>query len=189
MSVITEIHNSKPKGMTPKSRFPLLVRRNAVPGGGADTVKEQFRSNGWSNNWYYPGVCEYPHFHWTTHECLGCAKGWMEFSLSVGEGGWSNVRISAGDVIIMPAGVSHEMKGQSDDIHMCGGSPLGRDWDDIQEEFLSEEDYKRACKRIMMLPIPDRDPATGRAMPKWHAAPSSVDGGWNDWRHDLDRRS
>ena len=55
--------------------------------------------------------------------------------------------------------------------------------------YLSDEDYKRACKRIMMLPIPDRDPATGEPMPEWHAAPSSVDAGWNDWRTSLDARS
>jgi len=110
----------------------------------------------------------------------------MEFRLSVGDGGSTNVRIEKGDVIVMPAGVSHEMIGQSDHIHMCGGYPDGRDWDDIQEAFLSDEDYKRACKRIMGLPIPERDPATGNPMSQWHAAPSSVDGGWNDWRKSLD---
>ncbi|MEM6373050.1 MAG: hypothetical protein AAF727_09775 [Pseudomonadota bacterium] len=189
MTIKTESYTSVPSGMIPNSRFPLLVHRNAVPGGGADAIKDRFRANGWSNNWDYPGVYEYAHFHSTTHECLGCAQGWMKFNLSVGDGGWTTVRIEAGDVIVMPAGVSHENVGTSDDIHMCGGYPLGRDWDDIQEEFLSEEDYKRACKRIMMLPIPDKDPATGLAMPEWHAAPSSVDGGWNDWRHALDKRS
>jgi uncharacterized protein YjlB len=113
----------------------------------------------------------------------------MEFHVSVGEGGWTHLRISTGDVVVIPAGVSHQMVAQSDDIHMCGGYPNGRDWDDIQEAFLSDEDYRHACKRIMMLPIPDRDPATGEPMPEWHAAPSSVDGGWNDWRTGLDARS
>ncbi len=113
----------------------------------------------------------------------------MEFSLSVGEGGWSRVRIEQGDVIVMPAGVSHEKTVASEDIHMCGGYPDGRDWDDIQEAYLSDEDYRRACKRIMMLPIPAKDPATGLAMPEWHAAPSSVEAGWNDWRTSLDTTS
>ena len=189
MPIITESYSSKPEGKIPNSRFPLLVHRNAILGRGAENIKNRFRSNGWSNNWDYPGIYEYAHFHSTTHECLGCAQGWMEFSLSVGEGGWSRVRIEAGDVIVMPAGVSHEMKSMSADIHMCGGYPDGRDWDDIQEEFLTDEDYKRACKRIMMLPIPDKDPATGQTMVQWHEAPSSVDGGWNDWRHALDYRS
>ena len=47
---------------------------------------------------------------------------------------------------------------------------------------------RRQHTDTMMLPIPDKDPATGLAMPEWHAAPSSVDGGWNDWRHALDKR-
>ena len=58
----------------------------------AEAIKARFRSNGWSNNWDYPGVYEYAHFHSTTHECLGCANGWMEFNLSVGEGGWTRLR-------------------------------------------------------------------------------------------------
>lgn len=189
MPITTESYTSVPAGLIPNSRFPLLVHRNAVPGGRADAIKDRFRANGWSNNRDYPGVYEYAHFHSTNHECLGCAQGWMAFNLSVGDGGWTKVRIEAGDVIVMPAGVSHEMIGQAEDIHMCGGYPDGRDWDDIQEEFLTEKDYKRACKRIMMLPIPSADPATGKAMPEWHAAPSSVEGGWNDWRHALDARS
>ena len=188
MSITTESYMSKPQGKIPKNRFPLLVQRNAIPGGGAEAIKARFRENGWSNNCDDPGIYEYAHFHSTTHECLGCAQGWMEFSLSVGEGGWTKVRIEQGDVIVMPAGVSHEMVSMAEDIHMCGGYPDGRDWDDIQEAFLSDEDYKRACKRIMMLPIPAKDPATGLAMPEWHAAPGSVPD-WNEWRTNLDATS
>jgi uncharacterized protein YjlB len=42
--------------MLPNSRFPLLVHRAAIPGGGADAVKARFRENGWLNNWSYPGI-------------------------------------------------------------------------------------------------------------------------------------
>ena len=185
----TEAYTSKPEGMIPNSRFPLLIHRAAIPGGGVNAVKSRFRENGWGNNWEYPGVYEYAHFHSTTHECLGCARGWMEFRLSVGDGGWSRVRIDAGDVIVMPAGVSHEMVGHSDDIMMVGGYPDGRDWDNIQEAFLTPDLYYRACKSIMALPIPARDPATGDNLHQWHDAPSSVDGGWNDWRDGLDASS
>ena len=182
----TETYTSKPQGMIPNSRFPLLVHRGAVPGGGAEAVKRRFRANGWGNNWEFPGVYEYAHFHSTSHECLGCARGWMEFSLSVGQSGWSRVRVQTGDVIVMPAGVSHEMVGRSDDFLLCGGYAGGRDWDNIQERFLTQALYYQACKNIMSLPIPDRDPVTGEVMRHWHDAPSSVDGGWNDWRDVLD---
>lgn len=179
----TELHWSRPVGLLPNSRFPLLVHRGALPGGGEDAMTALFRHNGWLNNWRYPGVYTYPHFHSTTHECLGCAHGWMEVDL-FGEGG-IRVRVEAGDVMVLPAGVSHVMVGQSDDIQMVGGYPDGRDWDNVQEAHLDEAARRNAVKRIMMLPIPARDPATGAPMKEWIEAPSSVDAGLNEFRDSL----
>ena len=93
---------SKPKGMLPNSRFPLLVHRGGVPGGGADAVAARLRANGWYNNWRYPGIYTYPHFHSTTHECLGCATGWMEIEV-FGSGSGVHLRVEPGDFV--PAGV------------------------------------------------------------------------------------
>jgi uncharacterized protein YjlB len=179
-----EQHWSKPKGMLPNSRFPLLVHRGAVPGGGAEAVLGRLRSNGWYNNWRYPGIYTYRHFHSTTHECLGVATGWMEIEI-FGEGG-TQLRVASGDVVVMPAGVSHMMTGQSADLLMVGGYPDGRDWDNCQQEHFTEELRRAAAKRIMSLPIPSRDPVTGEAMQEWIEAPSSVDADLNDFRDGLD---
>jgi uncharacterized protein YjlB len=179
-----ERYSSGPRGMLPNSRLPLLVHRGGVEGGGAEAVLERFRSNGWLNNWRYPGIYEYPHFHSTTHECLGAAAGWMEIEV-FGRGG-ERVRVERGDVVLMPAGVSHCMVGRSDDVLIVGGYPDGRDWDNIQEDHLTEESRRAAAKRIMMLPIPARDPVTGAAIREWIEAPSSVDAGLNDFRDGLD---
>lgn len=179
-----EQHWSKPNGMLPNSRFPLLVHRSGISGGGADAVIARFRSNGWLNNWRYPGVYTYRHFHSTTHECLGVATGWMEVEV-FGKGG-TRLRVEQGDVIVMPAGVSHMMTGQSDDVLMVGGYPEGRDWDNMQQDHLTEDLRRAAAKRIMMLPIPARDPVTGEAMQQWIDAPSSVDAELNDFRDGLD---
>ena len=184
----TELYSSHPHGKIPNNRFPLLVHRAAVPGGGVEAVISVFRKNGWSNNWSNPGVYTYPHFHSTTHEVLGCASGSMELNLSVGEGGFSRVKVSQGDVIVIPAGVSHADVGHSDDNMMCGGYVDGRDWDNVQEAYLSDEDYRAACKRIMSLPIPERDPVSGLEMSAWVNAPPSTEG-WNEWRDALDRSS
>ncbi|WIJ23822.1 cupin [Devosia sp. RR2S18] len=179
----TEQYWSKPTGMLPNSRFPLLVHRDAVPGGGEGAVEGRLRTNGWFNNWRYPGIYDYHHFHSTTHECLGCARGWMEVTL-FGEGG-QTVRVETGDIMVLPAGVSHCMVGSSADIQMVGGYPDGRDWDDVQQAKLTEEGRRQAVKRIMMLPIPARDPALGQPMHHWIEAPSSVDAGLNDFRSGL----
>lgn len=183
-AITTEQHWSKPKGFLPNSRFPLLVHRDAVPGGGEDAVAARLRENGWLNNWRYPGIYTYHHFHSTTHECLGCARGWMEIVV-FGEGG-PTVRVEAGDIVVMPAGVSHCMTGNSQDIQMVGGYPGGRDWDNVQQARLTQETFRQAAKRIMMVPIPDRDPATGEPMHAWIDAPSSVDAELNDYRDGLD---
>lgn len=183
MIITTELHWSKPSGMLPNSRFPLLVHRNAVPGGGEQAVLDRLRTNGWLNNWRYPGIYTYHHFHSTTHECLGCARGWMDVVL-FGEGG-ALVRVEAGDIVVLPAGVSHCMTEKSDDIQMVGGYPDGRDWDNCQQAKLTQDQHQQAAKRIMMLPIPPKDPATGQPMHQWLDAPSSVDAELNDFRDGL----
>ncbi|MEP3278331.1 MAG: cupin [Stappiaceae bacterium] len=184
MKLNTEQYTSGPVGMLPNSRFPLLIHRQAVPGGGADTVRACFRQNGWFNNWQNKGVYTYGHFHSTTHECLGCAAGWMEIEV-FGQGG-TRVKVEAGDVIVMPAGVSHAMTDSSDDVLIVGGYPDGRDWDNMQEAHITEEARRAAVKRIMMLPIPARDPVTGEPLQEWIDAPSSGEAGLGDYRDGLD---
>lgn len=183
----TELHQNGPKERLPNSRFPPLVHRDAVPGGGTDVVIAKFRENGWLNNWKNPGVYTYGHFHSTTHECLGCAAGWMEIVI-FGKGG-PKVRVETGDVIVMPAGVSHEMVGNSDDNMMVGGYPDGRDWDNILEEFLTQEDFRAAAKRIMMLPIPPLDPVTRAPLEQWIDPPSLGNGVWDIYRDGLDAQN
>ncbi|PZX10860.1 uncharacterized protein YjlB [Palleronia aestuarii] len=178
---------SKPNGRAPNSRFPLLIHRGGVPGGGANALRDRFRRHGWLNNWQYPGIYTYHHFHSTSHECLGVATGWMRLEL-FGRGG-RDVRVEAGDVVVMPAGVSHAMTDRSEDVQVIGGYPDGRDWDNIQEEFVSDENFRAAAKLIMSLPIPATDPVTGAPLGPWLNAPSSVDAGWNDFRDGLDARA
>ena len=184
MSNAPETYQSGPNGMIPNSRFPLLVHRNAVPGGGEKAVRQLFQKHGWLNNWSYPGIYTYGHFHSTTHECLGCAAGFMEIEI-FGMGG-TRVRVDAGDVIVMPAGVSHAMTDNSDDVLMVGGYPDGREWDNLPDDSLTPRSRYLAAKLIMSLPIPSRDPVTGGAMREWLDLPSSVDSSWNDYRDTLD---
>ena len=101
-----------------------------------------------------------------------------------GDGG-TKLRVETGDVIVLPAGVSHCMVGNSDEVQMVGGYPEGRDWDNVQQALLDEARHRDAVKRIMMLPIPALDPATGRPMQPWLDAPSSVDAGLNEMRDAL----
>ena len=78
------------------------------------------------------------------------------------------------------------MTANSNDIQMVGGYPEGRDWDNVQQAHLTQNIRRAAAKRIMMLPIPALDPATGEPMHEWIDAPSSVDADLNDYRDGLD---
>jgi uncharacterized protein YjlB len=165
----------KPNGLVPNSRFPVLIHRAAVSAGAgddlADAIEETFRRRDWLNNWRELGVYDYPHFHSTTHEALGMARG--RITLRLGGAGGTIVTLTAGDVLVLPAGTSHTRLENSSDSHMVGGYPEGRDWDLIRDEEVTEGESRDAVKLIGSLPIPARDPATGGPMTPWRQAPRS----------------
>ena len=175
-----------PVGRVPNSRFPVLMHRGAVAADPdtdpAGAIEDLFRRHDWLNNWRYPGIYDYYHFHSTSHEVLGVARGRMTLRLG-GENG-AEVSLAAGDVLVMPAGVSHIYLDGSDDIQVVGGYPDGRDWDLMRDEHVTEAEWRDACKLIMSLPIPNLDPVTGEAMRQWKQAPSSLE--WGAPREELD---
>src|SRR4028118_1518338 len=85
-----ETLRSRPNGMVPNSRLPVLIHRNAVTADQdsdlASAIEAGFRQHNWLNNWRYPGIYDYYHFHSTSHEALGVANGQMKLRL-VGGGG------------------------------------------------------------------------------------------------------
>jgi uncharacterized protein YjlB len=168
-----ETMSFKPTGRVPNSRYPVLLYRGAVApeGGGdlADAIEATFRRHDWLNNWRELGVYDYCHFHSTTHEALGMARG--QITLRLGGGGGSVVTLMAGDVLVLPAGTSHIRLKHSPDSWMVGGYPEGRDWDLIRDEEVTESEARAAVKLIGSLPIPARDPVTGEPMTLWREAP------------------
>ncbi len=164
-----------PNGRVPNSRFPVLIHRAAITADAgmdlADAIEETFRRHDWLNNWRELGVYDYYHFHSTTHEALGMARG--RITLRLGGDGGTIVKLTAGDILVLPAGTSHIRLENSSDSQMVGGYPEGRDWDLIRDEQVSESEARSAVKLIGSLPIPARDPATGDPMTLWRQAPRS----------------
>ena len=113
----------KPNGRVPNSRFPVLLYRGVVTSATgvdlADAIEETFRRHDWLNNWRELGVYDYYHFHSTTHEVLGMARG--HISLRLGGAGGTVVVLTAGDVLVLPAGTSHTRLEHSGDSWMVGG--------------------------------------------------------------------
>ncbi|GAA3587869.1 cupin domain-containing protein [Amycolatopsis ultiminotia] len=185
--VEAEAHHYAPDGTVINSRLPLLVYRQAVQADAGEaletTMKRVFARNDWLNNWTYRGVYPYPHFHSTCHEVLGVVRGAMP--LRLGGAAEEPMLFLAGDVIVLPAGVSHSAfeddqhteLGGTEDVLMVGGYADGRDWDLMRDGQYSDEELRAAVKRIMSLPIPRLDPVTGEPMQLWREAPPSLEWG------------
>jgi len=151
-----ETHYFKDDGKIPNNTLPLLVYRKALPGLTASKLQKHFAENNWTNSWDN-GVYPFHHYHSTSHEVLGIYSGSAQLHLG-GEKG-AKVNVSAGDVIVIPAGVGHKNLGSSDDFGVVGAYPDGRDWDLLKGE---PGERPKADKNIAALPIPDLDPVSGK---------------------------
>lgn len=91
----------------------------------ASIFEQRFHQNGWPPAWRN-GLFDVHHFHSTAHEALGVYSGWVEACFGGPGGVIKNAR--AGDVIIIPAGVSHKNVRQSADFRVVGAYPEGQRW-------------------------------------------------------------
>ncbi|WP_243900104.1 cupin domain-containing protein [Hymenobacter defluvii] len=144
-------------GQIPNSRFPVLLYRNAFPARdmeGAAWLEKRFAANNWTNSWRN-GVYAYHHYHSTSHEVLGVYAGTALLQLG-GEQG-QQVRVQAGDILVLPAGVGHKNLG-SEQLGIVGAYPEGRHWD-VNRGLPGER--PQADQNIAALPIPTTDPLLG----------------------------
>jgi uncharacterized protein YjlB len=142
-------------------KLPALLYRAAVPVADcektAKAFEESFERNGWPPQWR-AGVYDYHHYHSTAHEALGVAAGFA--TLTIGGPGGREVRVEAGDALVLPTGTGHRSVEASDDFLVVGAYPEGQDRD-ICRKAPSDE----ARRRMESLPVPDADPITGPAGP------------------------
>jgi uncharacterized protein YjlB len=72
------------------------------------------------------------------------------------------LKAEAGDIIIIPAGVSHCNQGQSDDFRVVGAYPAGQQWDMMHGR---EGERPGADDNIVSVPKPLADPVFGPTGP------------------------
>lgn len=138
--------------------LPLLIYRSVLklsahPRG--ESIIELFESNGWSNAWEN-GIYDYHHYHSTTHEVIGIAKGSARVQFG-GEHGVA-IQLEKGDVVIIPAGVAHKKLSGEEEFRCVGAYPDGREYDINTGQ---KNERPRADENIKELPIPEADPVFG----------------------------
>lgn len=158
-SVKLETHLFKDDGIILNSKYPLLHYQKAftaVGATGATWLEQHFAKNNWTNSWRN-GVYPFHHYHSTSHEVLGIYSGSAMLFLG-GEKG-VKVKVEAGDILVIPAGVGHKNLGSSSDFGVVGAYPDGRSWDVMRG---LPGDRPKADERIAALPVPDFDPFSGK---------------------------
>lgn len=154
-------------GTFPNSPLPVILYPQAVTTGQDDAARafeERFRENNWVGTWRN-GIFDYHHYHATAHEVLGCARGWVQVLLGGPQG--REVRLQAGDVVLLPAGTAHRNLRHSNDYLIVGAYPPGQRPD---MKYGEPEEYEAAKASIAQVPMPNQDPvlgSSGGALSEW----------------------
>ncbi len=156
----TEIINDIicPKDCFPNnSQLPLLIYKRVFhfTNPDAQTIQKLLKENNWVNSWV-DQIYNYDHYHSTTHEALVIMEGTCKVQIGGNEGTFYT--LDKGDVIVIPAGVSHKSITSSDDFKCVGSYPEGHKPD---MNYGKAEEHPTVDIHIKKVPLPDSDPIFG----------------------------
>ena len=136
-------------------RFAVLVYRGVDVG----DAQALFAAHGWGGSWV-DGVFDFHHFHSTSHEALAVIAGRATIELGGRQG--EAFEVSAGDVLVLPAGTGHRRASADRAFRVVGAYPAG------QEDYdLLREADDAARERIAALGPPPQDPVGGEGVAGW----------------------
>ncbi len=152
-------HRIEEHGRFPNNpKLPLLVYAKAVSlpeRDPASTFETLFTANGWHGTWR-DGVYGYHHYHSTAHEVLGIYQGSARIQFGGDPG--PVLEVSAGDVVVIPAGVAHKNLGDSGTLGIVGAYPDGQRWD---MNYGKTGERPAVDRNIAQVESPKRDPIYG----------------------------
>jgi uncharacterized protein YjlB len=141
----------------------LLYRDVEAAAGGADACSAQFSEHGWGGSWV-DGVFGFHHFHSTSHEVLAVIGGRATLELGGPQG--RVFEVSAGDVVVLPAGTGHRLPSSDREFMVVGAYPAGQeDYDLLRGDDPAE--VSAARERIAALGPPPEDPVGGEGVGRW----------------------
>ena len=149
-------------GAIPNSTLPLLVYRAAVPADPA-AIERLFAANRWRPAWR-AGVHPFHHFHSNTHEALGVARG--AATVLFGGPGGRELTVTAGDAVVVPAGVGHCNRRETADLLMVGAYPDNARRPDMYRGKAGEHDT--AAANVAAVAMPLADPVGGTLLALWN---------------------
>lgn len=149
--------------ITPDKPFPgntieVRLYRSVFAGEGTDLSAEFsriFTENGWSDPWVN-GIYGFHHFHAEAHEALGCSSGWVVVQLGGPNG--PEIKLEAGDAVLLPAGVSHKNIDSSPNYQIMGSYPHNQEPDLRRGD---PDEWEEVLHRISQTELWDQDPITG----------------------------
>lgn len=141
---------------------PLLVYAGILDATGSDPalpVEQLFDKNLWPSTWRN-GVYDFHHYHSTAHEVLGVYSGGAKVQLGGDDGIICHIR--KGDVVVIPAGVSHKRLSATRDFRVVGAYPKGSSPDMC---YGDTKERARTDSNIIELSKPESDPVCGTTGP------------------------
>ncbi|WP_407176763.1 cupin domain-containing protein [Bradyrhizobium sp. STM 3562] len=149
-------------GLVPNNRLPFLIYKHAVDVVKAEperAIEELFGANRWGDMWRN-GIFGYLHYHSTAHEALGVAQGHARVRFGGDRG--KEIEVSAGDVVVLPAGTGHQCILASRDFSVVGAYPPGQKMEITRP---TPENHAKALKTIPQVGVPETDPVMGKDGP------------------------
>jgi uncharacterized protein YjlB len=122
-------------------------------------LMDTFTRNDWGDVWQN-GIYPYMHYHSTTHEVLGVARGRAKVRFGGARG--EDIDLTAGDIVVLPAGTGHQCLWASPDLLVVGAYPPEGRYDLCRGSL---EEHTRALTAIPDVPIPETDPVFGKKGP------------------------
>jgi uncharacterized protein YjlB len=142
--------------------LPLLVYPQALaePELDPSRCRELLSGNSWGGSWV-DGVFSYHHYHSISHEVLCVIGG----SASIAFGGpqGETIEVSAGDVVVIPAGVGHCNMGSDGGFSVIGAYPRGQENYDLRTG--EEGERPEVPENISNTALPESDPLFGQEGP------------------------